>query len=232
MDNTEQLMSLLPLILGFLILGIVALIGLLVWAFTRRRDTDTGRATSAEEAATSLSASSSRLPYYLVGVKPNETGAWEVYVQGVRYTNLAAVPDPRIRAAVVQAVEEAVRFVGKATKSGQSSNDADPQAAAVAQRIPATRPAVERADSPTRRTATQGGLLPVIDFAHEITDIIEELQRQSPSLQTHAVSLQNTPGGGIKFLVDGKFYTELAEIPFPEMQTLIRRATQTWEAQQ
>jgi hypothetical protein len=232
MDNTEQLMSLLPLILGFLLLGIVALIGLLVWAFTRRRGAGTGQPTAAEEAPTSPPASGSRAPYYLLGVKPGETGAWEVYVQGMRYTSLAAVPDARIRAAVVQAVEQAVKFAGQAPDLPQSSGDASPQAAAVAQRAPSARPAVERADLPTRRSTPQGGLLPVINFAHEITDIIEELQRESPALQTHAVSLQNTPGGGINFLVDGKLYTELEEIPFPEMRTLIRKATQAWEAQQ
>jgi hypothetical protein len=70
----------------------------------------------------------------------------------------------------------------------------------------------------------------VIDFAQEITDIIEELQERSPALQAHAVSLQNVPGGGINFLVDGKIYADIEEIPFPEMQALIRRATQTWEA--
>lgn len=81
----------------------------------------------------------------------------------------------------------------------------------------------------TRRVTAPDALLPTIDFAHEISAIIDELQGQAPDLQDHSVRLTNLPGGGISFAVDGKIYGEIDEIPDAAMRDLIRRATREWE---
>ncbi len=68
-----------------------------------------------------------------------------------------------------------------------------------------------------------------IDLAKEIGDIVEEMLDQSPTLRRHSIRLQNVPGQGVAFVVDGIRYGELNDIPDPEAQTLIREATKEWE---
>ena len=68
-----------------------------------------------------------------------------------------------------------------------------------------------------------------IDLAHEIGEILDEMMAHRPELQGHAVTLQNRPGRGIAFVVDGTIYDEMEEIPVPEIRTLIREATKEWE---
>lgn len=229
MDITEQFMSLLLPILIILIIGIVVLSGWLVWVFTRRRN----RQSAAAGLGVPAPAGRESAPFYLLGVKRGEEeGAWEVHVQGIRYPHLAAVPDPQIRSDVKLAMSQVAAFIGEATQPLPASRPMTrmPEAESTApRRASAPAPLGAATESAPRRAATPGGLMPVIDFAHEITEIIEELQAQSPGLQAHAVSLQNVPGGGINFLVDGKIYADITEVPYPEMQTLIRRATREWE---
>lgn len=227
MDNAEQFMSLLLPILIILILGIVVLSGWLVWVFTRRRN----RQAAAAGLGTPSSTPSTTGPLYLLGVKRGDDGgAWEVHVQGIRYPSLAAVPDQRIRDDVKLAMAQVAGFIGEAAHPAAGGTDGG--SAPVRAEIPAgasATAATPPADATSRRASTPGGMMPVIDFAHEITEIIEELQAASPELQTHAVSLQNVPGGGINFLVDGHIYADIMEVPYPDMQALIRRATREWE---
>jgi uncharacterized iron-regulated membrane protein len=82
MENTEQLLSLLPLLLGGLVIGIIVLSGWLVWLFTRRQSAPKDR--PASTADTPASGQQSRIPYYLLAIKPGEGETWEVYVQGMR----------------------------------------------------------------------------------------------------------------------------------------------------
>jgi hypothetical protein len=79
------------------------------------------------------------------------------------------------------------------------------------------------------RRGTSDAAMPFIDLAHEIGEIVDEMLPQRPSLRGHAVSLQNRPGHGIAFVVDGTIYQELTDIPNPDIQALIRDATKEWE---
>jgi hypothetical protein len=72
-------------------------------------------------------------------------------------------------------------------------------------------------------------MIPSMNLAQEIGEIVDEMLAQTPSLQGRAVSLTNAVGGGIAFAVDGKVYRELDQIPDPEIRELIRRATKEWE---
>ena len=59
--------------------------------------------------------------------------------------------------------------------------------------------------------------------------VVAELQAQVPALQKHAIDLQNAPGGGIRFIINGEIYTDVSEIPDPQIQALIRHVTKEWE---
>ncbi len=72
-------------------------------------------------------------------------------------------------------------------------------------------------------------LLPPIDLAREIGEIVEQMQALNPRLAGRSIRLQNTSEGGIRFVIDGHSYTAVEQIPDPEIQNLIRAATKEWE---
>ena len=240
MNNPELFMSALLPILVILVIGIVVLSGWLVWVFTRRRGDRTGSAgLGTPSAGTEAGSALQSGPLYLLSVKPGNADAWDIYVQGIRYRSLDAVPDPKIRADVVAAAQQAAAFAGISTQTGAPAGQT-PRPAPT--EIPAPRATGSRsaeavsaagsmvgAEPAARRAAMSSGTMPVIDFAQEIGDIVEELLEQTPELQRHAVSLQNVPRGGIQFIVDGTVYEDISDIPSTEVQTLIRRATREWE---
>ena len=71
--------------------------------------------------------------------------------------------------------------------------------------------------------------MPSLDLAGEIGEIVEEMQVRVPSLAGRSVRIQNAPGGGIQFAIDGIVYPDVDSIPDLDVQALIRAATQEWE---
>ncbi|MBN1872817.1 MAG: hypothetical protein JXA33_01190 [Anaerolineae bacterium] len=72
-------------------------------------------------------------------------------------------------------------------------------------------------------------LMPTIDLAREIGDIVNEMIALKPELAGRSIRLQNAPGGGINFAIDGQVYADVDHIPDPNIQALIRAATKEWE---
>jgi hypothetical protein len=217
-----------------LLIGMVVAVGWLIWFLSRRgKEQSAGQQATVAGSEAPTPPSNTTGPLYLLGIKRDLEGGWEFHVQGMRYRSLAAVPDPQLRAEVELAIRQLGTFLGKARGPVEASSAGGQTPPRVS---PPPRPdratfteTAEPGDPSTRRTTPPGGSIPVIDIAQEITDIIEEIQAQTPVLQGHAVDLQSTPGGGITFLVDGHVYADIAEIPDPQIQALIRRATQEWE---
>ena len=239
-QNSSQIQSLLLPILIILVISIVAIAGWLIWVFIRSRRQSTRMPAEAQ-------ATDATPPAYILGLKRDTLGGWEIHVRGQRCRTLAAVSDPQTREEVTSAVRVLAGFAKGVVSEGQltappvvaSSREIKPapQAARpvspLSQRLarpaqsadPGTPGAVE---PPTRRTTSLHGSVPAIDFAYEINGILDELLPQTPALQGHTVVLQNIPGG-INFFVDGTAYNEITDIPSAEIQALIRQATQEWE---
>ncbi|HOT91233.1 MAG TPA: hypothetical protein PLJ78_05515 [Anaerolineae bacterium] len=72
-------------------------------------------------------------------------------------------------------------------------------------------------------------ILPTLDLAREIGEIVAEMQARIPSLAHRSIRLQNAPSGGVQFAIDGIVYPNVDEIPDADIQALIRAATKEWE---
>ncbi len=163
-----------------------------------------------------------------------------IHIAGKTYSTLDTVPDASTRDQVVAALRALVDFSrgyiqrtrthrhlprrGVAAPSSQAS----PLALCLPEAASAS-PVWPCLEAPIRREAVRGATMPTIDLAKEIGDIVEEMLDQSPTLRRHSIRLQNVPGQGVAFVVDGIRYGELNDIPDPEAQTLIREATKEWE---
>ncbi len=99
----------------------------------------------------------------------------------------------------------------------------------IARRLTA-RPSTPRQEPPRlRMPEVPPTLLPPIDLAREIGEIVEQMQALNPRLAGRSIRLQNAPEGGIRFVIDGHPYAAVEQIPDPEIQALIRAATKEWE---
>ncbi len=194
-------------------------------------------------------------PPFLVGLRRGPThpaGAteWAIHINGKAYTALDAVPDAETRDQVVAALRALADFSRAYIQRTKMAAGSAVQAAAaptvpsraidlragsvfpdqpVIRDLAAEKPsAASELQLPTRSVAP-GATIPTIDLANEIGDIVEEMLDGLPALQNHVIRLQNVPGQGIAFVVNGIRYSELSDIPSPEVQTLIREATREWE---
>ncbi|GEM_PF-643289 len=87
-----------------------------------------------------------------------------------------------------------------------------------------------RKDEPElKRPGAAPVLMPILNLAQEIGEIVAEMQTRIPSLAQRSIKLQDAPGGGVQFAIDGKVYSDVSEIPDTEVQGLIRAATKEWE---
>ncbi|MGC9521381.1 MAG: hypothetical protein ACP5HG_05805 [Anaerolineae bacterium] len=229
LQNGDQLSTwLLPLFIA-LVVGIVVMIAWLIWAYTRRKE---------DEPA--LSAASSATPGddagYFLGLKRSQAGGWEVHVQGRRYGALTAVPDDDLRAEVLAALRSLASFARDYVQQQQARHEegaaAKPAPASVRRSVPTASPGAEliQPQEPlTRRVASSSAMIPTIDLAQEIGEIVDELLMASPSLRGRSVKLTNLPRGGISIAVDGAVYQDVDDIPDAEIRGLIRQATKEWE---
>jgi hypothetical protein len=240
--NSDQFFALLPVLLVLLGVGILSIAGWLVWVFTRpgRRP---GREPQSSDAVSAADHSQPRVisqapPQFLALTRGS--GGWEIFVHGRRYESLEAVPDAGTQDAVVEAIRALGRFAHDYVQRQRTTGPTPPSAGnepavgsgpAGASRSPQrTEPALAQTQEATARWVPSiPSMLPSINLAQEIGEIVDEMWVQTPSVRSHSVSLTNAPGGGVAFVVDGKTYREIDEIPLPEVRDLIRRATKEWE---
>lgn len=253
--NDNQLTSLLVPVLIFLGGGILVIAGWLIWLLARPKKAEPAETASQPPAETvaagagdveppQIAAPSS--PYFLAVRRDPKDGAggWEITINGEPYRALEEVPDPETQAEVIDALRTLAGFARSAVqqqrRAGAATTSSRPTAQSLRQpeasRPPVPAPvsgsdptSVAGAQLTARPVTSSSGMIPTIDFAHEIGTIVDEMMAQEPTLQGHAVRLTNLPGGGLTFAVDGKVYREIGDIPAPEIRELIRRATREWE---
>jgi len=79
------------------------------------------------------------------------------------------------------------------------------------------------------RESFADALLPMLDIAGEIENIMRQMQPGYPGLAQRVIRLQNAPGRGVRVVVDGIVYESVDAVPDPDIQALIRAATREWE---
>jgi hypothetical protein len=242
--QNEQFFDFLPAILVLLGLAIVAIVGWLVWIFTRsggRRPSQNELPQSAVRVTAEAPATAQpQVPVPFLALTRGIDG-WEIYVRGQRYGSLDAVLDAQTRDEVMDAIRALARFAhdyvqrqrgaGRTVTPPESDGRANPPTRDTApspRSIPRS-PTLSAVDPLQRRIPPSPALIPSINLAQEIGEIVDEMLAKTPSLQGHAVTLTSGAGGGIVFAVDGKLYRELDDIPHPEILELIREATKEWE---
>lgn len=210
-------------LLPLLILIVLIIIGLMVW-IVLTLSKSTARNKTAEDTAKSSQQVSAPSDSVL-SVQKNQRGLWEVRVYNKSYKKLDDVPDPGVRDEVVDAIKIIAAF-GRDYIAKEKASVPKPETTPAKQSIPA--PSLTDVDR-LRPPSTPPRLMPQIDLAREIGDILEEMQRQRPSMANRSIRLQNAPDGGVRFVIDGETYATVDEIPDLEVQALIRDATREWE---
>jgi len=228
---------LLPIAFFFVIATVIGLSVWLTFVFIRRNRgerPEVGAAVSPAVGPAAAPGPSAAPGKDVLQVRLNAQGLWEVWIYGTRYTNLEAVPDVAVRDQVVDAVRILAGFSRSYIQKQQKPGA--PQAEAPAPKLAAAElPGIPRVTAPSafetelRRPTTPPTLIPEINLAKQIGDIVDELKARAPSLRERSIRLQNTPGGGVVFVVDGMPYNSVADIPDIEVQALIRAATKEWE---
>jgi hypothetical protein len=72
-------------------------------------------------------------------------------------------------------------------------------------------------------------LLPELNLAAQINDIVQARLRYSPLAPTTQLQITSDPGGGILINVNGAIYRGPDDIPYPEVKELIQASIKEWE---
>lgn len=72
-------------------------------------------------------------------------------------------------------------------------------------------------------------LLPPLNLAGQINEIVQARLRYSPLATTTKLEITSDPGGGILINVNGRLYQGADEIPQPEVKELIKASIKEWE---
>ena len=227
----------LPILLGAVILVIIVLSAWLALTLSKRGCPPT----AAEESSPRRTA---KEPRTLLRLYRDEHGLWVVEVKGRPYRDLTEVEDAALRDEVVESVRFLAAFVKPELTRRQEGRAEQAQSAPPEERKPAAaapsslKPTLslvygDREDRRLRRPAMRPAqppvLLPTIDLAHEIGEIVEAMQADHPALKDRRIRLQNGVDGGVLFVVDGVIYEAVEAIPDGEVRALIRAATRAWE---
>jgi hypothetical protein len=219
----------------------LCLLGLVIWLISILTKAKNEPSTQPVEPPTADD--QSKAPPYILAV--GQTGSeWEIFIKGRRVdadtsiTNIErkealdalrvlaryARDRLRVEAEPVHSIPESATqktHTQSESISGLTSSAVDNTPASISQPQPHLG---EPADYPSPTTG-----IPGMNLAQEISEIVDEMLTNTPSLQNHAVDLLNAQANGIHFVVDGVVYKAVEDIPNPEIRDLIRKATKEWE---
>jgi hypothetical protein len=210
--------------LFFVVLVIIGLTAWLVWIMTRG---DEGGQRETPSAQGGSNRRSRAVADEIITVRLNDRGIWEVLIYGKRYDSLGQVPDEALREQVVNGVRILAAFSRdyiQRKRRAVSPDDEEPSG-----KIPPFVSTEKEPQPQLRQGASAPSLMPQIDLAKEIGEILAVMQAREPDLAARSIRVQNAPGGGVFVAVDGVTYESVDDIPDADVRQLLRRATQEWE---
>ncbi len=226
----------LPLLFAFVILGIIALSAWLALTLAKRGHT-AGREGGEVESARAVKGAPPLLCLYR-----DEHGLWVVEVEGRLYGDLTEVEPIALRVEVLEGIRFLAAFSKREMEHRRAGKEQEkprpvvppppPPASSIKPKLDLVygdRPQAKRSRRATMRPSRPPQLLPTIDLAKEIGEIVEVMQARYPTLRDRTIRLQNAAEGGVLFIVDGVRYEAVEAIPDAEVRTLIRAATRAWE---
>jgi hypothetical protein len=245
-----DLMDLLPLMLILLLVSIVGITFWIAWMVFKARYQKQLKVNEAAPVSTSPF-NVARRDAYLLAVNRALDGSWEITVNGGRYPSLETVPDDEVRKDVVDGLKEVVAFARSYVQKDQGTKKPpvsappttpdsygppvekpaiSPSSVPQTAPPPTDRPRIFPKDEPAlKRPDAAPLIMPDLDLAREIGEIVAEMQVSIPSMAHRSIKLQDAPSGGVGFAIDGIVYSDVNEIPDADVQALIRAATKEWE---
>lgn len=232
-----DLTNLLPLMLGFLIVGIIGITFWVAWMIFKARYKEQLQTSAIADAITPSFSVVSR-DVHLLALNHTPGGKWEITINGKPYSSLEAVPDDSVRQDIVAGLKELVAFARSYVQKDQVAKKPlapdSPMPPAEKPLSPATpvsdkRRVFLKGEQTLKRPDAIPMLMPSLDLAREIGEIVAEMQAGIPSLAQRSIKLQDAPDGGVCFAIDGIVYFDVNEIPDADIQALIRAATKEWE---
>ncbi|HQE91870.1 MAG TPA: hypothetical protein PLH19_04110 [Anaerolineae bacterium] len=225
----DPLDFLLPLFI-LLIIGIIGVTFWVAWIISKGRSRKQLPASETTSAAASPFDEAPH-PVSLVALNHAPDGTWEIAINGQLYPTLEAVPDDNVRQDVVAGLKELAGFARSYVQREQTVKKQSPAEPPPPIEPPAQdkRRVLLKGEPLLRRPEAAPTMMPTLDLVGEIGEIISTLQMEIPSLSQRSIRLQNAPGGGIQFAIDGIVYADVDAIPDADIQALIRAATKEWE---
>ena len=216
--------------LPFLIVIVLCIIGLTIWLTgTFSRTKNRSDAQKAQPVKQQFTNRANDAQPYVLAIRHSGTD-WQIYVNG-QLANTNWTYDSKTRNRVIEALRALLLFVRKQLHETVTLEFTTPET--VEKPTPVTNVAGISRNQPAPVVPNEvPPVIPstsVLDLAHEIGEIVDEMLAKSPTLQSHAVNLINAQTEGINFFVDGVIYNQVTDIPNAEIQELIRRATREWE---
>lgn len=168
------------------------------------------------------------------GMIATDVGVKSVYMPQVNETPQPIVPIPP-----AQPIQSSASAPIEAAKSTQPDPDVpkpSPEAEAAFLASLQTRPPQLEPSSPPSRglfgrskPAPTPSVLPALNLAKEINDIVQQRLLYSSSGPNNKVEITSALDGGIRINVNGAFYTSPDEVPDPEVKALIKDSIKQWE---
>ncbi|MEE8389827.1 MAG: hypothetical protein V3S14_03390 [Anaerolineae bacterium] len=230
----------------FLILALALLVlagGLGIWVYNyitgkgsaspkRKRPSATGM--SAEmEAAIAAGAQE------LLSVHRLERGELAVFVQGQRYYHLRGIQDAQMGIEAVEAVVRVMSFAeGWLPALQQRMSQSSPAKSAVD--AEAFLEQLRQSDLFPQETPSPGllgqmgrkssqPLAPLLTPADQINNLVQERMQGQPDLLRRNIRITTSADGSLRFRVGLDTFTEIDEIPDPEVMALIQDAIREWK---
>lgn len=94
---------------------------------------------------------------------------------------------------------------------------------------PEPQPAPRRGSLLGRPPAPSKSILPPLNLADEINEIVQARLVASPLAASTEIKITADPGGGIRINVNGQYYAAPDDVPNPEARELIKAAIKQWE---
>lgn len=79
------------------------------------------------------------------------------------------------------------------------------------------------------KPAGEPQLMPQLNLAEEINEIVQTRLMASPLAATTKIDISANPGGGIQINVNNKLYSSPDDIPHPDVKQLIKDSIKQWE---